>query len=91
MPEGSGAGDQTRWPGCPHRIIKETQHLLAEPGPSIKAEPDESNPHHFHVVIASPQDSHFEGGVFKLELFLPEEYPMAALKYVSWPKFIILM
>lgn len=65
--------------GLPHRIIKETQRLLAEPVPGVKAKPDESNARYFHVVIASPQDSPFEGGVFKLELFLPE-YPMAALK-----------
>ena len=56
----------------PRRIIKETQRLLAEP--------DESNARYFHVVIAGPQDSPFEGGTFKLELFLPEEYPMAAPK-----------
>ncbi|XP_040614137.1 ubiquitin-conjugating enzyme E2 N-like [Mesocricetus auratus] len=54
------------------RIIKETQRLLAEP--------DESNTSYFHVVIAGPQDYPFEGGTFKLELFLPEEYPMAAPK-----------
>nr|XP_020732057.1 ubiquitin-conjugating enzyme E2 N isoform X2 [Odocoileus virginianus texanus] len=59
---------------------KETQRLLAEPVPGIKAEPDESNARYFHVVIAGPQDSPFEGGTFKLELFLPEEYPMAAPK-----------
>uniref|UniRef100_A0A8C5KW07 UBC core domain-containing protein n=1 Tax=Jaculus jaculus TaxID=51337 RepID=A0A8C5KW07_JACJA len=35
-----------------HRIIKETQHLLAEPIPGIKAEPDESNACYFYVVIA---------------------------------------
>ncbi|XP_025712280.1 ubiquitin-conjugating enzyme E2 N-like [Callorhinus ursinus] len=64
----------------PRRIIKETQRLLAEPVPGIKAEPDESNARYFHVVIAGPQDSPFEGGTFKLELFLPEEYPMAAPK-----------
>ncbi|XP_006871870.1 PREDICTED: ubiquitin-conjugating enzyme E2 N [Chrysochloris asiatica] len=58
----------------------ETQRLLAEPVPGIKAEPDESNARYFHVVIAGPQDSPFEGGTFKLELFLPEEYPMAAPK-----------
>ncbi|CAO2581489.1 Ubiquitin-conjugating enzyme E2 N, partial [Lemmus lemmus] len=40
----------------------------------------ESNARYFHVVIAGPQDSPFEGGTFKLELFLPEEYPMAAPK-----------
>ncbi|CAD7691051.1 unnamed protein product [Nyctereutes procyonoides] len=55
--------------GLPRRIIKETQRLLAEPVPAIKAEPDESNARYFHV-----------GGTFKLELFLPEEYPMAAPK-----------
>ncbi|XP_012905807.2 ubiquitin-conjugating enzyme E2 N-like [Mustela putorius furo] len=60
--------------GLPRRIIKETQRFLAEPVPGIKAEPDGS------VVIAGPQDSPFEGGTFKLELFLPEEYPMAAPK-----------
>uniref|UniRef100_A0A3B5Q4X7 UBC core domain-containing protein n=1 Tax=Xiphophorus maculatus TaxID=8083 RepID=A0A3B5Q4X7_XIPMA len=62
----------------PH--IQETQRLLAEPVPGIKAEPDEGNARYFHVVIAGPQDSPFEGGTFKLELFLPEEYPMAAPK-----------
>ena len=30
--------------------------------------------------IAGPESSPFEGGVFKLELFLPEEYPMSAPK-----------
>ncbi|EHB05355.1 Ubiquitin-conjugating enzyme E2 N [Heterocephalus glaber] len=64
----------------PHRIIKETQRLGAEPVPGIKAEPDESNSRYFHVVIAGPQDSPFQGGTFKLELFLPEKYPMVAPK-----------
>ncbi|XP_043851497.1 ubiquitin-conjugating enzyme E2 N-like [Dromiciops gliroides] len=64
----------------PCRIIKETQHLLAEPVPGIKAEPDESNTCYFHAVIVGPQDSPFEGGTFKLELFLPEEYPTPAPK-----------
>uniref|UniRef100_A0A8V5G4E5 UBC core domain-containing protein n=1 Tax=Melopsittacus undulatus TaxID=13146 RepID=A0A8V5G4E5_MELUD len=63
-----------------HSVLEETQRLLAEPVPGIKAEPDESNARYFHVVIAGPQDSPFEGGTFKLELFLPEEYPMAAPK-----------
>ncbi|XP_037655571.1 ubiquitin-conjugating enzyme E2 N-like [Choloepus didactylus] len=66
--------------GLPLRIIKKTQHLLVEPVPSIKAEPDESNEHYFHVVNAGPQDNPFEGGTFELKLFLPEEYPMAASK-----------
>lgn len=53
---------------------------MAEPVPGITATPDEGNARYFHVFIAGPQDSPFEGGTFRLELFLPEEYPMAAPK-----------
>ncbi|XP_031194531.1 ubiquitin-conjugating enzyme E2 N-like [Mastomys coucha] len=56
--------------GLPHKIIKEMQHLLAEP--------NENKAHYFHVVIAGLQKSPFERGTFKFELFLPEKYPMAA-------------
>jgi len=66
--------------GLPRRIIKETQRLMAEPVPGISAIPDESNARYIHVVVAGPEGSPFEGGVFKLELFLPEEYPMSAPK-----------
>ncbi|XP_053211113.1 ubiquitin-conjugating enzyme E2 N [Panonychus citri] len=64
----------------PRRIIKETQRLMAEPVPGISAIPDEHNARYFHVVVAGPEGSPFDGGVFKLELFLPEEYPMSAPK-----------
>ncbi|CAG5927600.1 unnamed protein product, partial [Menidia menidia] len=64
----------------PSDHTQETQRLMAEPVPGITATPDEGNARYFHVVIAGPQDSPFEGGTFKLELFLPEEYPMAAPK-----------
>ncbi|KAJ3102283.1 Ubiquitin-conjugating enzyme 13 [Phlyctochytrium planicorne] len=62
------------------RIIKETERLLAEPAPGISAKPHEDNIRYFDVVIAGPGQSPFEGGVFKLELFLPEEYPMVPPK-----------
>lgn len=56
--------------------MKETQRLLSDPVPGISAVPDESNARYFHVLVAGPEGSPFEGGIFKLELFLPEEYPM---------------
>lgn len=31
-------------------------------------------------LFVGPEGSPFEGGVFKLELFLPEDYPMSAPK-----------
>lgn len=64
----------------PRRITKETQRLIADPVPGISAVPDDNNARYFHVIIAGPEGSPFAGGVFKLELFLPEEYPMAAPK-----------
>ncbi|XP_075870860.1 ubiquitin-conjugating enzyme E2Na [Nelusetta ayraudi] len=62
------------------RIQKETLRLVKDPVQGIRVVPDESNGRYFHVVISGPEDSPFEGGRFKLELFLPVEYPMAAPK-----------
>merc|ERR1712010_335870 len=64
----------------PKRIIKETQRLLAEPAPGISASPSDENARYFNVMIIGPTTSPYEGGVYKLELFLPEDYPMAAPK-----------
>ncbi|XP_022107272.1 ubiquitin-conjugating enzyme E2 N [Acanthaster planci] len=66
--------------GLPRRIIKETQRLMTEPVPGIEAVPDESNSRYFHVKVAGPTESPYQGGSFKLELFLPEDYPMSAPK-----------
>ena len=46
----------------------------------IYAEPSPNNCRHFYVKIAGPSDTPFEGGMFDLELFLPEEYPMVPPK-----------
>ncbi|TDH72585.1 hypothetical protein CCR75_001004 [Bremia lactucae] len=64
----------------PRRIVKETQRLLAEPVAGISATPYEDNLRYFQVVIAGPQSSPYENGIFKLELFLPVDYPMAPPK-----------
>ncbi|OMO92459.1 Ubiquitin-conjugating enzyme, E2 [Corchorus olitorius] len=53
--------------------------------PGISASPSEDNMRYFNVMILGPTQSPYEGGVFKLELFLPEEYPMAAPKYCLAP------
>eukprot|EP00941_MAST-03F_sp_MAST-3F-sp1_P001436 g1436.t1 len=64
----------------PRRIVKETQRLASEPAPGISATPYADNLRYFDVVICGPKDSPYEGGIFKLELFLPQEYPMASPK-----------
>jgi ubiquitin-conjugating enzyme E2 N len=64
----------------PRRIVKETQRLLSEPAPGISATPYQDNLRYFNVIIQGPQQSPYEGGIFKLELFLTEDYPMAPPK-----------
>eukprot|EP00056_Hartaetosiga_gracilis_P018396 m.10820 g.10820 ORF g.10820 m.10820 type:complete len:148 (+) comp6709_c0_seq1:64-507(+) len=60
-----------------HRIKRETAKLKnLDPKGGVVVKVDDNNVRYFHIELAGPQDSPFEGGTFKLELFLPEEYPM---------------
>ncbi|KAK6409524.1 hypothetical protein LTR81_016190 [Elasticomyces elasticus] len=60
----------------PKRIIKETERLQNEPVPGISAQPHDDNARYFDVMVEGPGGSCYEGGVFNLELFLPDDYPM---------------
>ncbi|KAG7865211.1 hypothetical protein KL918_004793 [Ogataea parapolymorpha] len=53
---------------------------LNHPVPGITAVPHEDNLRYFNVTIDGPSGSPYEGGKFKLELFLPDDYPMLAPK-----------
>jgi len=64
----------------PLRPLQETERLVADPAPGISAAPHEDNLRYFDVTIQGPDGSPFQNGVFRLELFLPEEYPMAPPK-----------
>merc|ERR1711967_29112 len=64
----------------PPRIVKETQRLISQPAPGISATPHQDNLRYFDVIIAGPSQSPYEGGIFKLELFLTEDYPMSPPK-----------
>ncbi|KAF3444025.1 hypothetical protein FNV43_RR13715 [Rhamnella rubrinervis] len=62
-------------------FIQQYSCFLSEAStPGISASPSEDNMRYFNVMILGPSQSPYEGGVFKLELFLPEEYPMAPPK-----------
>jgi ubiquitin-conjugating enzyme E2 N len=62
------------------RIQKETERLSMDPVPGILAAPDASNPRYFHIEISGPGATPYENGRFKMELFLPDEYPMCPPK-----------
>lgn len=59
---------------------QETERLVSDPVPGISAQPHDDNLRYFDVMIDGPSQSPYEGGRFKLELFLPEDYPMEAPK-----------
>ncbi|KKZ65248.1 ubiquitin-conjugating enzyme E2 N [[Emmonsia] crescens] len=58
------------------RILKETRRLMTDPVPGITAIPLEDNFRHFDVTIEGPADSPYEGGIFRLRLWLPPGYPI---------------
>lgn len=64
----------------PKRIIKETERLVSDPVPGITATPLEDNLRYFEVLIVGPALLPYANGHFKLELFLPDDYPMCAPK-----------
>jgi len=59
-----------------NRILKETKVLIKDPPPGISIRNDDKNIRYFNVIIFGPDGSPYEGGLFHLELFLPEKYPI---------------
>jgi ubiquitin-conjugating enzyme E2 N len=77
----------------PRRILKETERMSKEPGtflhslrclecivPGISCIPYKENPRYFKIIIAGPEGTPYEGGVFRCEMFLPDGYPMCPPK-----------
>jgi len=57
------------------RIQKEAQFLKNET--QFSAVPDETNMMLWRATIKGPPDSPYEGGIFKLDIKLPEKYPFS--------------
>ena len=71
----------TRTPGSTTRTRAAAYTpLLCAAAPGISATPYADNLRYFNVIIQGPTQSAYEGGIFKLELFLTEDYPMAPPK-----------
>ena len=64
----------------PRCLVKETQRLQSDPDICVSAVPCMLNLRYFNVTIAGPNLSPYQEGIFKLELFVPEEYPMGPPK-----------
>jgi ubiquitin-conjugating enzyme E2 N len=64
----------------PKRIVKETQRLTREPVLGLDFHVDSENERYYHLFLEGPNDTPYEGGVFELEMYLPNPYPMRAPK-----------
>ena len=62
------------------RIAKETRDLMQSPPDGILVEVNETNLRHFFVTLAGPSETVYEGGQFKVEVYLPDDYPMVPPK-----------
>eukprot|EP01084_Bolivina_argentea_P132148 233187_1 len=60
----------------PKRITKEIERLKKGCPKGIFIAVHEENYRYFDVVLDGPPDTPYEGGVFKLEMFLGLKYPM---------------
>lgn len=58
------------------RIKKELERIQKSPIEGISIVSHVDNPRHLDVVIVGPAGSAFEGGKFRLEMWLPGEYPV---------------
>ena len=71
------------------RIVKETKTIQTDPVPGITFKPDGNNYKHFYIElngniasISGPPGTCYDGGKFKAELLLPDDYPMSPPKVV---------
>ena len=62
------------------RIIKELGRLKKTPPPGMSFDINDLNMRHLKVALQGPDGTPYEGGIFKLELYLGDDYPMAPPK-----------
>ena len=61
------------------RLMKEMENISNCEEPNVSASPiDPSNMYKWHGVIIGPKGTPYEGGIFKLEITFPADYPFKA-------------
>ena len=69
-----------------NRITREFQTLLKEPIENVTAGPMNDNMYEWDAIIFGPSDTPYAGGIFKLKIQYPCDYPFKAPKIVFTTK-----
>ncbi|XP_069123776.1 ubiquitin-conjugating enzyme E2 D1-like [Argopecten irradians] len=62
------------------RLKKELKAMQTDPPEGITAEPVDDDLYHWEATIKGPADTVYEGGIFKLDIRFPVDYPFKPLK-----------
>ena len=57
------------------RLQNEFKQYLKEPNTYYSISPDDNNFLIWHVILIGPQETIFEGGIFKCQLEFTKDYP----------------
>ena len=60
------------------RLVKDLKKIQDDSYDSISAIPDEDNILNWTAIICGPEDTDWEGGVFKLKMTFSDQYPNKA-------------
>ena len=60
----------------PIRITRELERFNSQPCEGISITPDENNLRYIHAKLDGPRDSPYEGGVFDIQIYIVDAYPM---------------
>lgn len=58
------------------RLKKELEEITKDPPENCSAGPVNDNIQIWQATIIGPKDSPYEGGIFKLDIYFPDNYPM---------------